>query len=190
MVASRPPGDQKNTTNPYLNTLGPLPVPCGHREAGFRYRFKKERVEVDRPVVSIRGRAKLQAACALCHQHLVRYDTCQLEPRPRVSSPRTGGVAGVGGSREAPACGADGPGGARGLTEGGRSSHTMRPCGYASAIGTVVKVMWYIRVCVVPLLCTRTPFGCDAYASRSSSRGVYLCPRSRLAPGVGVSGRS
>ena len=52
---------------------------------------------------------------------------------------------------------------------------------YASAIGVVVKVILRVRVCVLPRLCTRTPFGCDMYASRTSPRGVYSCPHSRHA---------
>ena len=53
LVASRPPGDLKNTTNPHQITLGPPPVSFGLRGAGFQSRFKKERAEVDRPIASI-----------------------------------------------------------------------------------------------------------------------------------------
>ena len=55
LVASRPPGDLKNTTNPHQVTLGPPPVSFGLRGAGFPSRFKKERAEVDRPIASIAG---------------------------------------------------------------------------------------------------------------------------------------
>ena len=40
LVASRPPGDLKNTTNPHQVTLGPPPVSFGLRGAGFPSRFK------------------------------------------------------------------------------------------------------------------------------------------------------
>ena len=53
LVASRPPGDQKNTTNLHSITQGPPPVSCGLRGAGFEFRFKKERAEVDHPGVYI-----------------------------------------------------------------------------------------------------------------------------------------
>ena len=52
LVASRPPGDLKNTTNPHQITLGPPPIAYGFRGAGFLSRFKKERAEVDPPLSS------------------------------------------------------------------------------------------------------------------------------------------
>jgi hypothetical protein len=39
-LASRPPGDPKNTINPHRITLGPLPVSQRPRGAGFQLRFK------------------------------------------------------------------------------------------------------------------------------------------------------
>ena len=54
-VASRPPGDRKNTTNPHQISLGPPPVSVGLRRTGFGSFFKKKGTEVDRPGVSIFG---------------------------------------------------------------------------------------------------------------------------------------
>ena len=111
-----------------------------------------------------------------------RCSTCAANKPTWAGRCRTGGfplrgrggvVGGGGGVREGAGPTAGGLGAAVGVTEGGGSSPTMR---YAAATDTAVNVISHVRVCVLPRLCTRTPFLCDMYAKRPSSRGACSCP--------------
>ena len=82
LVASRPPGDLKNTTNPHQVTLGPPPVSFGLRGAGFPSRFKKERAEVDRPIASIYS-APEHADALCCAEAQERFEELMIDAMAR-----------------------------------------------------------------------------------------------------------